>query len=58
MIVKETLTFIYKHCGECSNADVKCYLKNRKIPDLWGKIPRWCPLERVNKKEEKNGKLV
>jgi len=58
MIKQETLTFYYEHCGECSNCDTdskdrwKCLLKRRIIPDLWGEIPKWCPLE---SKMEGNG---
>ena len=49
MTKKETLTFFYESCGECSNADTKngkhyCILKERRIPFLWGEIPEWCPL--------------
>lgn len=51
----ETLTFEYEHCGECPNVFDWCdtgkkgYRCNRGkririIPDLWGKIPDWCPL--------------
>jgi hypothetical protein len=55
----ETITFEYEHCGECSNADWSgleprkhyCLLKKRKkIPELWGQIPKWCPLpDKVDK---------
>jgi len=53
----ETLTFEYEHCGECSNAGLKrggnyCVKTKRTIPDVWGKIPDWCPLE--DKKESDN----
>lgn len=51
----ETTTCEIEHCGMCSNADFapteknkhrhKCYKTGRVIPDLWGKIPDWCPLE-------------
>ena len=48
MVKIETLTFEYTHGGECPNAeaddDSKCRLTRRKIPDLWGEIPKWCPL--------------
>ena len=50
----ETLTFEYERCGECPNADYqpterctnrhKCWKNGRVIPNLWGKIPKWCPL--------------
>ena len=50
MTKKETIEFYYRSCGECSNADMKngmgyCVKKKRRIPDLWGEIPKWCPLE-------------
>ena len=50
----EAIIFEYEHCGECSNADWSrlepkknfCLLNNRReIPAIWGKIPKWCPLE-------------
>ena len=52
----ETITFEYKLCGDCSNADYeptkknpdrhRCFKTNRIIPDVWEKpIPTWCPLE-------------
>ena len=52
----ETVTFEYKLCGECSNADHdptgknstrhRCFKTKRIIPDVWKKpIPTWCPLE-------------
>ena len=49
----ETITFEYQHCGECPNTissrdTTKWYcekMDNKKIPDLWGEIPKWCPLE-------------
>ena len=55
----ETLTFEYERCGECPNADyqptkrytAKCWKNGRVIPNLWGKIPKWCPLP--NKEVEK-----
>ena len=59
MVKIETLTFEYNHCAECPNCERvkgayefenRCRLKKRKIPDLWGEIPKWCPLE--NKKED------
>ena len=56
----ETTTDEIGHCGECSNADYsltvknplrhKCHKTKRVIPDIWGEIPSWCPLET---KEEK-----
>jgi len=52
---QETITFEYEHCGECPNADYcpikgnthryRCFKTKYKIPDLWGEIPKWCPLE-------------
>ena len=47
---KETIVYEYKACGECSNADMKngmgyCVKAKRRIPYLWGEIPKWCPLE-------------
>jgi len=48
----ETITFEYNHCGECPNANggghnykSYCDKKEKKINNLWGKIPKWCPLE-------------
>ena len=54
----ETVTQEIEHCGECPHVDWNtapkkhyCIRKElRKIPDLWGEIPDWCPLET---KEEK-----
>ena len=57
----EIVTFYYKLCGECSNADYdpteknggryRCFKTKRVIPDIYKKpIPTWCPLET---KEEK-----
>ena len=51
---KELLTFEYEHCGECSNVDEankgkwKCLKRRKTVPELWGKIPEWCPLEDAN----------
>jgi len=53
---KETVIYEYEHCGECSNCDDRrnnekghwvwiCGKTKRKIPDIWGEIPGWCPLE-------------
>ena len=54
---KETITNIYEHCGECPCAEFsvwnerkivarfKCDKKRKVIKDLWGEIPKWCPLE-------------
>ena len=59
----ETITHEYYHCGECSNSSrwfnpskegYKCCKANKIIPDLWGDIPDWCPLET---KEVKNVKV-
>ena len=53
MTKKETITFQYEHCEECSNRSGPKYMKwtcsktRRIIPDLWGDIPDWCPLEEV-----------
>ncbi len=55
----EKITLEYRHCGECPHlrdwfdtgkAGYRCSKKRRIIPDLWGDIPDWCPLE--TKKEE------
>uniref|UniRef100_A0A6M3IIC8 Uncharacterized protein n=1 Tax=viral metagenome TaxID=1070528 RepID=A0A6M3IIC8_9ZZZZ len=46
----ETLTFEYDHCGECPYISSpkymkwKCLKKRRIVPEIWGKIPDWCPL--------------
>ncbi len=51
---KETATFSYEACGECPHAEwypddkYKCNRKRKRIiRDLWGEIPKWCPLETV-----------
>lgn len=49
----ETITQEINQCGECMHAWDKCDLTGKKIRDIWGKIPKWCPLE--NKKEETDG---
>ena len=53
---KDTMTAYYEHCGECPYAEFcgwnerkivakfKCDKENRIIEDLWGEIPKWCPL--------------
>jgi len=47
----EVIQFEYENCGECPNVEKanrgkwKCLLKRKIVPDLWGKIPDWCPLE-------------
>ena len=46
----EAVIFEYYNCGECSDVNAcgarwKCSKKNKFIPDLWGDIPSWCPLE-------------
>ncbi len=55
----ETIIFEYEHCGECPCALVEFETGEgecdrgecrRIIPDLWGDIPDWCPLE--TKEEE------
>ncbi len=54
----ETITVEIGHCGECSNACLvygksykyKCELVSKVIEDIWGKIPKFCPLP---DKEEK-----
>lgn len=55
MVKVETITVEYKECGMCSNADYsptptnnsrhKCFKTKRVIPDIWGEIPAWCPLQ-------------
>ncbi len=57
----ETITYEYEHCGECPwvlarfDSDKHwCEKEERIIPDLWGDIPDWCPLET---KEVKNAKV-
>ena len=56
MTRKETITFDYEHCGECSDIEMIfpakklleygcCKAKGKRIiPDIWGDIPDWCPL--------------
>lgn len=51
----ETITEEYNHCGECWHAGDVCNLTDRKIPDMWGKIPSWCPLP---DKETDKDKLI
>ena len=55
----ETIIYEYEHCGECSNCDWSglepkknfCLLKKRKkIPAIWGNIPKWCPLPELPSK--------
>ena len=53
----DTITVEYEHCGECPHTSdwlrskgPKCSKADRIIPDLWGDIPDWCPLE--TKEEE------
>ena len=46
---QEIWTDYYEHCGECPHVEEakkgwKCFRK-RKVVDLWGEIPSWCPLE-------------
>ena len=47
----ESVTCEIWHCGECSEVDLaskgrwKCLRKNKIVPDAWGEIPKWCPLE-------------
>ena len=47
----ETITYEYEHCGGCPSSywldtgKEKCAKRRRIIPDLWGDIPDWCPLE-------------
>ena len=54
---QETLTFYYTRCGECPNAGDNpeysfCLKKaSKKITDLWGEIPEFCPLEDSPKTE-------
>ena len=55
MVKIETLTFEYTHCGGCPNSDYGpeyegCQKTGKAIPNIWGEIPPWCPLE--NKKED------
>ena len=48
----ETVTMEYEHCGECPNGDwignsyLCCKIEEGEpiIKDLWGEIPKWCPL--------------
>ena len=51
----ETIISEYEHCGECWHAGDICDLTGKKIPDMWGKIPAWCPLE---DKENDKDKLL
>ena len=54
MSKQETLTFYYTHCGECPNASFDyegCQKTGKAIPNIWGKIPKWCPLEDAPKTE-------
>ena len=46
-----------EHCGECASCDYtgdlvnwRCAVEDRSIGDLWGKIPKFCPLP--EKREE------
>ena len=46
----ETITFEYEHCGECPEVDYqngkyRCTKTNRTAKEIWGEIPKWCPLE-------------
>ena len=41
-----------EHCGECANCDYsgdlvnwRCATEDKPIGDLWGEIPKFCPLE-------------
>ena len=43
------LTTEIEKCGECCEVEQaaekwKCTLKNKIVPNLWGEIPKWCPL--------------
>lgn len=49
---KEIIIDYYEHCGECWHAGEQCDLTNKIIPDMWGKIPSWCPLEDVPTKDQ------
>ncbi len=50
-----TVIVEYEHCGKCLAAlwsfnpnksdQSECDRTDRKIPNLWGDIPDWCPLE-------------
>ena len=49
----EAVSFEYEHCGDCYHAyDKTCDLTGKKIPEMWGKIPDWCPLENKSTKDE------
>ena len=51
----DTVILEYEHCVECAyeekwalNTDKsRCHRgkRSRTIPDIWGDIPDWCPLE-------------
>ncbi len=38
------------HCGECCDCDTTkrgvfcCFITKKKIKEIWGEIPKWCPL--------------
>ena len=49
-----TVTTEINNCGECCNVmdwhetgkkDWRCYKHRGIIKDIWGKPPKWCPLE-------------
>jgi len=56
----ETFTDEYDHCGECLNVEQmengnwKCLLKKKRVSELWGNIPKWCPLPEKENNEKKN----
>lgn len=52
-----------EHCGECCDCgfdgswvsagrDYCIAKKGKTIPDIWGKIPKWCPLEEKNEQKK------
>ena len=61
----DTVTYEIEHCGGCPHVldwfdtgkqGERCGKGKRRklVPDAWGEIPKWCPLE--TKKEEKDGR--
>ena len=53
---KETVT--YQACCQCRHVkDDYCYLEGKDIPDIYGKIPDWCPLE-TDQDELKKRKVI
>ena len=57
--MKKETVYEYQACCQCRHAkDDYCYLANKDIPDIYGKIPDWCPLLKTDKDELIKRKVI